>query len=269
MNTLSLHQCDRGSSVSSSFGGGSNCRRQSVASEREIPTSAYQWNTRVTSACRTRENSNAQTTLVPERQQFPIAVDGIRCFRIDALFGSFSISNLNQGRIFYSLGKSGFTARDLDKYQGKCLLKLPIIAPFTHHTQMSHSSNPYAQAGWSNPSNPMSNAPGYSSWQGTMPHAPTYGALPPASAAASPNHVTFQFNSTNGDTLNSTVTDPNNHAYFLISTVPGPVKVTTFSTADGVPFASVEWSSPPLVTIKNKVPRQDATKWLLFSRDRS
>ncbi|TEB28365.1 hypothetical protein FA13DRAFT_1873165 [Coprinellus micaceus] len=133
---------------------------------------------------------------------------------------------------------------------------------------MSHSSNPYAQAGWSNPSNAACAAPGYSSWQSTMPHAPTYGALPPAPAASSPNLVTFQFNSTNGDTLNSTVTDSNYQTYFVITTVPGPVKVTTFATADGVPFATVEWSTPPLVTIMNKVPRQDATKWLLFSRDR-
>ena len=96
----------------------------------------------------------------------------------------------------------------------------------------------------------------------------TYGALPPAQAAASPNLVTFQFNSTNGDTLNSTVTDSNYQTYFVITTVPGSVKVTTFATADGVPFATVEWSTPPLVTIMNKVPRQDATKWLLFSRDR-
>ncbi|KAF6758447.1 hypothetical protein DFP72DRAFT_1043541 [Ephemerocybe angulata] len=131
---------------------------------------------------------------------------------------------------------------------------------------MSHSSNPYAQGGWSNPSNPNSAAPEY--WQGAMPHAPTFGALPSASVAASPSLVTFQFNSYNGDTLNSTVTDSNQQMYFNISTAPGPIKVTTFSTADGMPFATVEWSSPPLVTIKSLVPRQDATKWLLFSRDR-
>ena len=136
----------------------------------------------------------------------------------------------------------------------------PSTAPKS--LNMSHSSNPYAQGGWSNPSTPNTQL------QFATPHAPTFGALPPSSAASSPNVINFQFNSPSGDTLNSTVTDSTYRTYFVISTTPGPVKITTFSTADGVPFATVEWSSPPFVTIKNRVPRQDATKWLLFSRDR-
>lgn len=141
-----------------------------------------------------------------------------------------------------------------------------ILFP-SHNPAMSHSSNPYAQGGWSNPANPLQGGmPAY--WQTSTPLSPTYGALPPAHPAASPNVVTFQFNSPNGDTLNSTVTDSKYQTYFTISTMPGPIRVTTFSTADGSPFATVEWSTPPLVTIRNRVPRQDATRWLLFSRDR-
>ena len=126
---------------------------------------------------------------------------------------------------------------------------------------MSHISNPYAQGQWA----------GGSYWQQALnPHAPTYGALPSPPAIASPNTMTFQFNTNGGGPLDSTVTDTIK-TYFNITTgVINGVRVTTFSSAaNGVTLATIEWTDQaPVVTIGNRVQRQDATRWLIFSHDR-
>ncbi|KAF5335486.1 hypothetical protein D9611_012137 [Ephemerocybe angulata] len=130
---------------------------------------------------------------------------------------------------------------------------------------MSHTSNPYAQSGqWS----------GGSFWpQAGSMHSPTYGALPTSPIVTSPNVVTFQFNSsTSGSPLNaSTVTDNTNMYFNVYTTIANGVRVTAFaSPSEGSPFATVEWTdAKPVVTIKNRVPRQDATRWILLSHDRS
>ena len=70
--------------------------------------------------------------------------------------------------------------------------------------------------------------------------------------------------------MDSTVTDTIK-TYFNITTgVVNGVRVTTFSSAaNGVTLATIEWTDQaPVVTIGNRVQRQDATRWLIFSHDR-
>jgi len=130
---------------------------------------------------------------------------------------------------------------------------------------MLHTVNPYAQGGWSSPS--QNNVSAY--WQPSTTGSTVYGVFPAAPAVPSPDIVSVYFSSLTGDALNSVVNDSTHQTYLRISTTQtGPIRVTSFSTVGDTPYATVEWASPPLVTIKNRVPRQDATKWMLFSRDR-
>ncbi|KAG2021324.1 hypothetical protein CC2G_006570 [Coprinopsis cinerea AmutBmut pab1-1] len=128
-----------------------------------------------------------------------------------------------------------------------------------------YGSNPYAQAGWSNPINPL--WVGRSSWETNQPHSPTYGALPTGTNVQSPNIITLRFNSQ--DTLNCTVVGPRNERIIQITTSAGPhQRITTFTSGNGTTFANLEWSLHPLITISGLVPRQEAMKWLVFSGDR-
>ncbi|TFK20107.1 hypothetical protein FA15DRAFT_673835 [Coprinopsis marcescibilis] len=124
-----------------------------------------------------------------------------------------------------------------------------------------YGSNPYAQAGWSNPRNPLSVA-----WETNQPHSPTYGALPTSTTVPSPNIMTFRFNSQ--DTLNCIVVGPQNERIVTISTTYGSQRVTTFKASNDAAFASLEWHLQPLISIAGLVPRQEAMKWLAFSVDR-
>lgn len=127
-----------------------------------------------------------------------------------------------------------------------------------------YASNPYAQAGWYNPINPLS--VGRSSWEANQAHSPVYGALPAASSVQSPNIITLRFNSQ--DTLNCSVVGPHNERIIHIATGSGAQRMTSFTTASGTTFASVEWLLQPLITVAGFVPRQEAMKWMLFSGDR-
>lgn len=92
-------------------------------------------------------------------------------------------------------------------------------------------------------------------------HPPSiFGALPPVSSppAQSSNTVLFQFTNLRQSVLNCDVIDAYNRPVFKIST---DEMYTTIKSGQGVQ-ASVEWRMPPMVEIREHIPKMPASSWL-------
>lgn len=127
-----------------------------------------------------------------------------------------------------------------------------------------YGSNPYAQAGWSNPQNPLSVAS--NPWfPNAVPQGPTYGALP--SSASSTSLYTFDFTPVHPNLLNCTVVGPGHNVYFRIVTTNDGI--TTIFKPNDHAMARIEWGHEPIVDVKDVVPRQRASDWLVLSGDKT
>ncbi|KAF9474790.1 hypothetical protein BDN70DRAFT_898698 [Pholiota conissans] len=122
------------------------------------------------------------------------------------------------------------------------------------------TSNPYAQAGWYNPQNPLSinNAP----WNPNASHPPTYGALPPLDYRPA-SVLAFTFASFNPDVFNCIVTGPKDKKYFDIRSNSG----NTIIMKPGGQLASIHWDRHPSVEVTGILPRQYTKDFLKLSSD--
>ncbi|TFK35940.1 hypothetical protein BDQ12DRAFT_756510 [Crucibulum laeve] len=128
-----------------------------------------------------------------------------------------------------------------------------------------HTNNPYAQAGWHNPANPLAYSQRHST-SATTP--PTFGALPAASNAL-PTILEFKFTSYNPDIMNCLVYGPRNAQYFTISTDDTFPDTTTISKQGSQVVAVIEWHRHPIVEVKGQIPKQRAAQWMPLSENQS
>ncbi|KAF9474789.1 hypothetical protein BDN70DRAFT_898697 [Pholiota conissans] len=124
-----------------------------------------------------------------------------------------------------------------------------------------NSFNPYAQAGWSTPSQ-SSVASLYLATD--VPPFLTFGMLPSQTVEISPHWITYTFSSLDEDILDCAVIGPNGKSILDISTSlhANDAGITTFTGLNGVPYAQIEWSRSPLVEISGVIPKQKATTWI-------
>ncbi|KAF9000644.1 hypothetical protein BDQ17DRAFT_1245216 [Cyathus striatus] len=125
--------------------------------------------------------------------------------------------------------------------------------------------NPYAQAGWPNPQNPLATA------QSVHPSTTLNGALPFAFQTPTSQLLSFTFESYNRDILCSTIYGPNDQKYFDIwtSASPNQISNTVIRKSDGSTVATIEWFQHPVVDINGFVARQPVCQWLPVAGDRS
>lgn len=123
------------------------------------------------------------------------------------------------------------------------------------------SNNPYAQAGWPNPTNPHSINDG--PWRPNT-HPPTYGALPPLDNKPA-SVLVFTFTSFNPDLFNCVVTGPNNSKYFEVHTNSG----TTVISKPGQQIAAIQWTRHPTVEASGIIARQLTKDFLKLSNDQT
>ncbi|KAF8883497.1 hypothetical protein CPB84DRAFT_1817060 [Gymnopilus junonius] len=109
-------------------------------------------------------------------------------------------------------------------------------------------SNPYAQAGWYNPRNPLSINSG--PWQ------PNFSLK---------SILTFEFSSFSPDIFNCVVTGPKQRKFFEIKTASSN---TVISKPEG-PFAILHWAQRPTVEASRFIPFQRAGDFLKLASDRS
>ncbi|KAF8874704.1 hypothetical protein CPB84DRAFT_1689988 [Gymnopilus junonius] len=122
-------------------------------------------------------------------------------------------------------------------------------------------SNPYAQAGWYNPQNPLSINSG--PWQPNSSNPPTFGALP--SQSGSKSILAFEFSSFNPDIFNCLVTGPKQHKFFEVKTTSNN---TLVSKPEG-PFAIIHWAQRPTVEASGVIAFQRTGGFLKLTSDRS
>ncbi|KAF6758448.1 hypothetical protein DFP72DRAFT_1105195 [Ephemerocybe angulata] len=127
-----------------------------------------------------------------------------------------------------------------------------------------YGSNPYAQAGWSNPQNPLSVA-AYPWFPNAAAQGPTFGALPASTVNGS--RYTFDFTPVQPNILNCTVIGPGHDVYFRIVTTNDGV--TTILKPRDQTLARIEWGAESVVEVRDIVPRQRASQWLALSGDKS
>ncbi|KAH6913139.1 hypothetical protein BKA70DRAFT_1261980, partial [Coprinopsis sp. MPI-PUGE-AT-0042] len=126
-----------------------------------------------------------------------------------------------------------------------------------------HGTNPYAQAGWYNPQNPMTinTQPwGVSSISGPS----VFGALPyPSNQSSIPTVLTFHYVCLNPDILNCMITGPTSIPFLEVVTMSqNGIPTTVFKKSDGRALASIEWGYVPTVEILQRVNKQAASQWM-------
>ncbi|TEB18148.1 hypothetical protein FA13DRAFT_1711925 [Coprinellus micaceus] len=128
-----------------------------------------------------------------------------------------------------------------------------------------YGSNPYAQAGWPNPQNPLSVS--LNPWfPNSAQSGPTYGALP-APSSGEGFRYSFDFIPAQPTVLNSTVLGPGHNVYFRVVTTNDGI--TTILKPRDQLLARIEWGSEPTVEIREGCSRQRASQWLPLSQDQS
>ena len=135
------------------------------------------------------------------------------------------------------------------------------------------NTNPYAQAGWSNPqnSNSMNNNTGH--WDPSNPPAPSvYGALPFSPPSQPASILTFRFVSLNPNILNCTILGPQSQPYFRVVTdmnnLHGDKAFTFVENSNGKITSVVHWSRLS-IEVTDIVPKQRLREWLALSPDGS
>jgi len=126
---------------------------------------------------------------------------------------------------------------------------------------MSHN-NPFAQGGWKSPEN-------RTLWDNSSTPPSIFGALPYPSAPPQSDFVIYHFTSFNPTLLNCTVIGPDYQPCYRIvsdSTMPG---YTTCKTVAGRNLALIEWTSHPLVEIRDVLIKQEVRSWLRLSSSSS
>ncbi|TFK28154.1 hypothetical protein FA15DRAFT_634405 [Coprinopsis marcescibilis] len=124
-----------------------------------------------------------------------------------------------------------------------------------------HGTNPYAQAGWYNPQNPLS----LNTF--STPTPSVFGALPyPSSQTTLPTVLSFHFVLLNPNVLNCMITGPTSIPFLEIVS---NAQTTQFRKPDGRVLAAVEWSANPTVEISGALSRRYVSQWMPLSSDRS
>ncbi|KAF7375804.1 hypothetical protein MSAN_00470100 [Mycena sanguinolenta] len=81
--------------------------------------------------------------------------------------------------------------------------------------------------------------------------------------------LSFTFASFNPNILNSTVTGPQSHLYFRITTNSSKATCTALFDATGNPIAIIEWREQPVVEIRGILSKRRASQWLTISKNGS
>ncbi|KAF9043920.1 hypothetical protein BJ165DRAFT_1404810 [Panaeolus papilionaceus] len=121
-----------------------------------------------------------------------------------------------------------------------------------------HSHNPYSQAGWTSQER-------QARWYPITPQTPTYGALPTVISETSPDWISFNITTADGDVLDCTVLSPRHQPIFEISTRTSSSTgylVTTMSQANGDLYSRIDWTPTPTVSITGILHRQSAFDWI-------
>ncbi|KAH9481707.1 hypothetical protein JR316_0006234 [Psilocybe cubensis] len=128
-----------------------------------------------------------------------------------------------------------------------------------------YSSNPYAQAGWYNPENPMS----INSRTLNAAYVPSvFGALPAVDSSSEGRLLTFNMGLNNPDILNCSICGPTGTPYIEITSDYNSAPCTFFRKRDGTVLAHIEWTTRPMVSIPGIVNKQPISQWLTLSIDR-
>lgn len=131
-----------------------------------------------------------------------------------------------------------------------------------------HGTNPYAQAGWYNPANPLSID--QSSGSTSSSHPPTFGALPYPNTSK-PSQKCFILTSQGKGIINGcdVVDTASRHAAFKIKMAHDGLDYTTVQYPNGSRVGYVVWKPEgPEVEVYGSVAKQKAKYWLPLSPDK-
>ncbi|KAG6831918.1 hypothetical protein H0H87_003416 [Tephrocybe sp. NHM501043] len=118
-----------------------------------------------------------------------------------------------------------------------------------------------------NPFGSWAEQPTYPTW-GTEPTPSMFGALPYTGITVS-DLVTFTFSSSTPSLFNSAVVGfHDNQVHYRILTGDEVEGYSTITNSNGSKIALIEWRSPPMVELRNNVPKQKCGHWLKLTPDK-
>lgn len=129
-----------------------------------------------------------------------------------------------------------------------------------------HGTNPYAQAGWHNPANPLS----INQYPGSTSGQPTFGALPYPNAS-NPHQKCFAFTSQGKGIIHGceVVDTVSCHTMFKIRMAHDGLDYTTLQHPNGARVGYVVWKPQgPEVEAYGAVEKQKGKCWLPLAPDK-